>query len=311
MAECSSTERNTNLISASGELFVVSDSIFKHSRLLATMNSVLDSESEPFPLPNVSSSCLERIINFVESNQTLFLQQIELSQTCDYFTDISIKELHELVLAANYMDMPVLLMVVSRCMGEMFRDTPLVSLAERVGFKKPDENVVRREYLNDLVLHILPFQDALCISVLDYAEVWNCISIQTNAAFQKGNCTELYLRITVPDTVARGPRRLEISVDSHDQGWSSYPQHLNTREHSWTWGEVWVKAENGNKLFVSKVYSNLHACKSWDLQSKTFNRYDDIMPHIKPGATVDLMLCARYPGWVNNTRFAEMKLYFL
>ena len=274
------------------------------------MNSVLDSKSDPFPLPNVPSSCLKRVIHFVESNQTLSLKQIELSHTCDYFKHNSIQELRELVLAANYMDMPVLLLAACRCIGEIFRDTPLVSLAEKVGFQKPDSNVERREYLNDLVSHFLPFQATLCLPVLDYAEVWNCISVQTDAAFQKGNCCELYMRLTVPNSVTRGARRLEISVDSHDQGWSSYPKEHNMR-NSWTWGEVWVRTEKGENIFEDQVYTNLHACENWELQSKTFDRYEDIMCHIKPGATVDLMLVARFPGWVNSTRFAVMKLYFL
>ena len=319
MAECSprqispvaATEQSQQLISASGELFPVSESIFKHSHLLATMNSVLDSKSEPFPLPNVSSSCLERVVHFIESNRTLSVQQIECSPNCQYFSDNSIEELRELVLAANYMDMPVLLLVASRCIGERFRDTPLVSLAEEVDFKKPIENVARKEYLNDLTIHFLPYQHTLCLSVLDYAEVWNSISIRADAAFQKGSCSELYLRITVPDIVTRGARRLEISVDSHDQGWSSYPRHHNTREHSWTWGEVRVRAVGGENLCTYQVYRNIHASKSWELQSKTFDRYHEIMPFIKPGVTVDLMLCACYPGWVNYTRYAEMKLSFL
>ncbi|KAI6654793.1 hypothetical protein LOD99_2672 [Oopsacas minuta] len=310
-AAAEALEQRNALISRTGEMLLVSDSIFKHSQLLSTMNCVLESEREAIPLPNVSTSCLKRIIQFVECNPTLSLQNVASSQCCDYFHGISIEELRELMLAANYMDMPVLLLIVGRSIGEIFKDMPLENLAKRVGFKKPEDDVIKKEYLNDLIVHFVK-EYGLCIPILDYAGVWNRISIQTDAAFQKGNCTDLYLSIYLPnEVVTRGPRALEISVDSHDQGWSSYPHQHNTREGSWTYGEVWVRDGKGEKLCSFEVYCNLHACHNWELQSKTFDRYHEIMSYIKPGVSIDLMLCARFPGWINNTRFAKMTLFFL
>lgn len=310
MAEQS--EQNNKLISAGGDLLSVSDSIFKHSHLLSTMNCMLESKNESIPLPNVSTSCLQRVVQFVECNPTLSVQEVESSQCCKYFKDSLIEELRNLLLAANYMDMPVLLLVAGRSIGEIFRDMSPESLAERVGFKKQGLGVSRKEFMNDLIVHFIS-QYVLCAPILDYAEVWNSISTRTDAAFQKENCYDLYLRITLPsdEMVTRGVRKLEVTVDSHDQGWSSYPHDHNTMRGSWTYGEVWVRNAEGEKVYSYIVYTNVHACKDWKLQSKSFDRYDEIMSHLKPGASVDLMLVARYPGWVNNTRFAEMKVFFI
>ena len=312
------TERMNQVSSASGEVLTVSDSIFKHSFLLSTMRSVLDSENEcePFPLPSVSTDCLRIIIKFVESYPTLMLKEIEKEKDYSRWGNIlftlSTSNLREMLLACNYMDTPVLMYVVTRTLGERFRDTPLEDTAEMVEFRKPGDNPVRREYLNDLVVHFLPHSMELCMMVLDFAEVWNCTVVRTDLAFKKQHCKEMYLRISVPNIpMSKGPRKLEISVDSHDQGWSSYPHHANTRQNSWTWGEVWVSNSQGEALYKDHVYRNLHACGQWELQHKTFDRYTELLSHIKPGVNVDLMLCAEFPGWMNSTRFAEMKLYFL
>ena len=274
---------------------------------------MLESKSESIPLPNVSTSCLQRVIQFVECNPTLSVQEVGSSQCCEYFKGSSIEELRDLLLAANYMDMSVLLLVAGRSIGEIFRDMSLESLAEQVGFKKQGSGISRKEFMNDLIVHFIS-QYILCLPILDYAEVWNSITTRTDAAFEKGNCCSLYLRLTLPndEMVTRGIRKLEVTVDSHDQGWSSYPHNHNTMRGSWTFGEVWVRNSEGEKVYsYTRVYTNIHACKNWKLQSKSFDRYDEIMLYLKPGYSVDLMLVACFPGWVNSTRFAEMKVFFI
>ncbi len=67
--------------------------------------------------------------------------------------------------------------------------------------------------------------------------------------------------------------RIDFSVVSKDQGWSSYPQDQGTRTSN-TWGTVAISTRPAES---AEVYRNIHAGKGWEQQSATFDTSDQLV----------------------------------
>jgi len=136
-------------------------------------------------------------------------------------------------------------------------------------------------------------------------------------------------------------RRIDFTIESRDQGWSSFPNDHGTERNSWTWFEALAReAEELRYQDVLeqnyqeedtgianpdtgdpeprtgvRIMTNLHAEKkwrtrtiSWDLDSDD-REIREWMVGLERGQIVDLLACAKYPGWTNHVRAASIDVY--
>ncbi|EFJ53115.1 hypothetical protein VOLCADRAFT_102740 [Volvox carteri f. nagariensis] len=88
----------------------------------------------------------------------------------------------------------------------------------------------------------------------------------------------LRLQLAMPDVPGYGATAphyevvaVTVSVEAHDQGWSSYPEDFNTYRNSWTWGELVLVGEDGKPVHPDdpdRLYTNLHAISEWQQHTK-------------------------------------------
>ena len=102
------------------------------------------------------------------------------------------------------------------------------------------------------------------------------------------------------------PHAVEIELDGHDQGWSSFPENHNTLRGSYTWYELSCTNVKG----CVEVARNLHAVALW--QRHSFTTADPPLLSALDRDRFELCLYARaqYPGWVNSSCEARMSVVF-
>lgn len=105
---------------------------------------------------------------------------------------------------------------------------------------------------------------------------------------------------------------VRTSVESHDQGWSSFPEDYNTERNSWTWGELVVR--DGVQVTRTRLFTNLHAVAQW--QTHTHEIVDEhVLNELmrKDNQTsehtveVCIVLRAMFPGWRMYVREATIE----
>lgn len=65
----------------------------------------------------------------------------------------------------------------------------------------------------------------LVATILECAELFFHVAVNREDEIEQSQCDVKYLSLTVPHNISRSAiKRLVISVDSHDQGWSSFTQ---------------------------------------------------------------------------------------
>jgi len=114
-----SEEKKLRLVSSEGEKFEVSKRIAVQSELVKTMAEG-DKDEDNIPLPNVKSSVLRKVVEYMRYHVDNVARDIEkplksanmsevVSQWDADFVDVDQEVLFELILAANYMDVKPLL----------------------------------------------------------------------------------------------------------------------------------------------------------------------------------------------------------
>ncbi|RIB22598.1 hypothetical protein C2G38_2014230 [Gigaspora rosea] len=130
----------------------------------------------------------------------------------------------------------------------------------------------------------------------------------------------LYATGSLPTSIDAGiPKcqKIEITCESHDQGWSSYPQDQGTYNNSWTWGEITIIPKQNNDLQGQnesktryKVYTNKHAAEGWQTHNFIFLSDHPLVQSLQPGDIVGLYIRSLHPGWCNYIKRAEIKFYY-
>ncbi|KAF0532300.1 f-box domain-containing protein [Gigaspora margarita] len=166
----------------------------------------------------------------------------------------------------------------------------------------------------------------LCINEEKPNRHWLSITYSKNKQCNGTELNLLYLTGSLPtsiETVIPKCKKIEITCESHDQGWSSYPEHYGACYLS-TWGEVSIITTTHNyddKFIVHnavekepkiryKIYSNRHADYSWQIHNYVFLSDHPLVQSIQPGDFVGLWIRSRHPGWCNYIKRAEIKLYY-
>ncbi|KAF0532299.1 f-box domain-containing protein [Gigaspora margarita] len=157
-------------------------------------------------------------------------------------------------------------------------------------------------------------------------EHWLSVTYSKNKQYSGTELNLLYLTGSLPtsiETVTPKCKKIEITCESHDQGWSDYPESHGTYD-SHTWGEVSIitTTHNYDDKFIIynavekepkiryKVYTNKHADYSWQVHNYVFLSYHPLVQSLQPGDFVGLWIRSRYPGWCNYIKRAEIKLYY-
>ena len=104
--------------------------------------------------------------------------------------------------------------------------------------------------------------------------------------------------LTSPIVESEFISRVVIRTESHDQGWSSYPQDQGTFNNSWTWLDLaLVRNPSENPPPETpphwRIYTNLHASSSWQSKEVILDISNDIIGAIRPGDSLAIWAEAR------------------
>jgi len=134
MAEFSTTERLVLLVSQEGEHFKVPVDIATMSELVKTMFDTEQPEDEvqEIPLPNIKSSILVKVIEFLTHYKEELMTDIEkplkssnmnevVQEWYSDFVNVEQETLFELILAANFMDVKPLLELTCATVASMIK----------------------------------------------------------------------------------------------------------------------------------------------------------------------------------------------
>jgi hypothetical protein len=94
--------------------------------------------------------------------------------------------------------------------------------------------------------------------------------------------------------------RVVIRTESHDQGWSSYPQDQGTFNNSWTWLDLsLVRNLNPPESAATesppdwRIYTNLHASRTWQTKEVVLDTSNEIINAFRPGDSLAIYAEAR------------------
>ncbi|KAH9999618.1 hypothetical protein BJV74DRAFT_822657 [Russula compacta] len=106
--------------------------------------------------------------------------------------------------------------------------------------------------------------------------------------------------------------RILIQTESHDQGWSSYPQDRGTYRNSWTWLDLGVirGTPENDPAPDWRIYTNMHASDTWQNTEVDLDRENETVVALKPGDSLAIWAEARFPGWMNNVRSAKIEVIY-
>lgn len=110
----------------------------------------------------------------------------------------------------------------------------------------------------------------------------------------------------------RGPvREIQISIWSHDQGFSDYREHHGTFDHSWTWFELGVEKPSGQKDIVEdRVAVNVHASDKFRCHQVLYRGTRSGWVHdLGIGDKISIIPEAKFSGWRNVVREASIEIH--
>jgi len=162
----------------------------------------------------------------------------------------------------------------------------------------------------------MKFQDVpepVLQQIIDFSGLCG-ITSRTSEVYSNGcdNENRLHMSHSVRADIDRRvfrPVSIVVTVESCDQGWTSYPEIVGRRE-SHTFGELCVKGAR------FPCYRNIAASKSCERQTIEFSSESLIMRNIlstwndelnRP-FIIELWTLSRYPGWRNRIRFANISV---
>ena len=160
-----------------------------------------------------------------------------------------------------------------------------------------------------LVRSSLPLPPELVTQILDCAEYWTLSQAIRSDLVNYTFANKRYLQsppIQGGD-FAHPLRRLVITTDSKDQGWSSYPETQGTRDGSWTWFDLTLDdGETGDEIVRLEVVRNVHAGKRFETYRAVIED-ERILKRARKGDRLSVWARAMYPGWVNYVQSAKIE----
>ncbi|TFK45911.1 hypothetical protein OE88DRAFT_1668533 [Heliocybe sulcata] len=157
-----------------------------------------------------------------------------------------------------------------------------------------------------ILLHHLPIE--LVDTILHHAEYYTRIHAEkdTEIVVKSDAC-----RYVQSPPVTGPVQKVAIVVESHDQGWSSYPESWGSYENSWTWFQAVIRRSDGSSGGGWDIARNIHADNKWRRHAIVWEKPDDhpLMQELRVGDRIEIWPEARYPGWVNHVRYASVDIF--
>lgn len=155
-----------------------------------------------------------------------------------------------------------------------------------------------------LVRSMFPLPPELVTEILDLAKYWvysRSISSKSHS-FENANVRYLRSGRIQGGEFLHPLRRVVITTESKDQGWSSYPEDRGTRNNSWTWFELTLDdGKTGDEIVRVEVVRNIHAGPTFE-KHQAIIEDERILGQAKKGDTLSVWARAKYPGWCNYVR---------
>lgn len=123
-------------------------------------------------------------------------------------------------------------------------------------------------------------------------------------------------------------RKIVFTFRSQDQGWSSYPQHHGTFEHSWTWFDAAVVNRSTDSVQAAGddtncldalldspnirrhlIQYNRHGIGTAEQYTITMYPGQEIFADLEVGDQILLVACTRFPGWENHIEDAGIEIW--
>lgn len=152
-------------------------------------------------------------------------------------------------------------------------------------------------------------------NVIDFSGIVGVVYTRSMQCSEGGdNENRLHLVYTISPRIDRHlfrPMRIVVTVESCDQGWTSYPE-MRGRRQSHTFGELCVDDER------FPCYRNIAASSTFERQSIEFSADSLIMrkicstwvASIGRKLNIELWVRSQYPGWKNRIRFADISVFW-
>ncbi|KDE08954.1 hypothetical protein MVLG_01044 [Microbotryum lychnidis-dioicae p1A1 Lamole] len=184
----------------------------------------------------------------------------------------------------------------------------------------------------------------LALYIVDLAEYWPLQVSQTQAhvivraSSARLASASVLISSPIPETPSQYPvRRIRITTESRDQGFSSFPQLHGTREGSSSWFELALirpdteraSSEAPERFFPPPItgplsspsqpygivtsqhlYYNIHASRTFESHMVTLDARLDIVDKARAGDRLVLYACAQYPAWTNECRMARITVNY-
>jgi len=179
--------------------------------------------------------------------------------------------------------------------------------------EKGPEDLESHPTPNDIALirSMFPLPPELVTQILDLAEYWVYSERTRSDLFRFYEANVRYLR---SGPIQGGEftyplRRLVITTDSKDQGWSSYPKSQGTREGSWTWFELALDdGKTGDEIVRVEVVRNVHAGLTFE-DHRAVIEDGQVLKLAKRGDRLSVWVRAMYPGWCNHVRSVQIEAW--
>lgn len=162
-----------------------------------------------------------------------------------------------------------------------------------------------------LVRSMFPLPPELVTHILDFAEYWTYSQRTRSDLIRFYDANARYLRSgpVRGGQFAYPLRRLVITTDSKDQGWSSYPESQGTREGSWTWFELSLDdGMTGDEIVRVEVVRNIHAGSTFD-KHRAVIEDGRVLKQAKRGDRLSVWVRAMYPGWHNLVQSVQIEAW--
>ena len=156
---------------------------------------------------------------------------------------------------------------------------------------------------NDIehVRAMFPLPPELATLILEHAEYWAFSRVTRSDSVHFRHANVRYLR-TPPiqgGGLTHPLRRVVVTTDSKDQGWSRHPETQGTREGSWTWFELTLDdGETGDEIVRVEVVRNVHAGLRFE-NHRAVIEDERVLKQAKEGDRLSVWVRAMRPGWEN------------
>ena len=114
-------------------------------------------------------------------------------------------------------------------------------------------------------------------------------------------------------------RRVVFTISSRDQGWSDYRASHGTYNDSWSWFEAevlnWGPDSEADAVPPRRITCNIHAHGDYHTHVVEWNYDSDDaderawVRRLRRGSKIGIDVWARYPGWTNSVRSANIDVY--